>query len=350
MNRVIDGLEASDVGRRCLVTGGAGYLGRHLVAALRALGCEVRVLDVVPVEGDAVVGDVRDPRAVREAVDGVDVVFHTAAAMSFVGLARRATRTRVYGINVEGTRVVVAACREAGVERLVHTSSANVCIDREVIDADESTPYAASFVDLYGASKVAGERLVRAADGDGLRTVALRPGGIWGPGEGGYMVRKFLEQLVSGRLVATIGDGSAVADNTHVWSLTRAQLLAARALRTDPERVGGEAYFVTDDERINGVEWFRPLVEGLGYDFPRRRVPGRLMYAMAWLAELGHLLGAPEPALTRIGVLKLVRSSAFRIDRARAELGYAPLMRRDEGIAAHLDDYRALHDQLAQKA
>ncbi|MCB9680051.1 MAG: NAD-dependent epimerase/dehydratase family protein [Alphaproteobacteria bacterium] len=347
-----EGLSADAVGPVVLVTGAAGYLGGFLVAHLARLGCTVRAVDVVPlpdppagVHGEIV--DVRDVGALTAACAGVDTVFHAAAAMAFAGLVPSAVRARVMGINVDGTAAVIAACRAAGVRRLVYTSSANVVIDRELVEADETAPYAASFVDLYTASKVAAERQVLAADTPGgLRTVALRPGGIWGPGVGGYMIVTFLRQLAAGSFVATIGDGRAVVDNTYVLSLVRAELLAAAALGAETCAAGGRAYFVTDEERINGVAWFRPLVEGLGVRWPTRRLPGGLMYGVAWLAEVAHRLGAPEPPVTRIGVLKLVRSSAFRTDRARADLGYRPLVGSAEGLALHLDDYRATYAAL----
>jgi nucleoside-diphosphate-sugar epimerase len=351
------GLDAT-VGPRCLVTGGAGYLGRHLVRALSDLGCEVRSLDAAPWPEspaatpkpdrlDQRLGDVRDRHAVEAACQGIDTVFHAAAALSFAGLAPASVRERVSSINVGGTEVVIDACRAQSVGRLVYTSSLNVALDRELLEADETAPYAETWVDLYGPSKARAERAVLGADQPGgLRTTALRPGGIWGPGGGGYMIRAFLEQLAAGRFVATIGDGTAVVDNTHVHSLVRAELLAAQALATEPARAGGRAYSITDDERINGIEWFRPLAEGLGQPWPSRRVPGGLMYAVAWLGELAHLLGAAEPAVTRIGVLKLIRGSSFRIDRAREELGYEPLVGRDQGIALHLPDYRRTWERL----
>ncbi len=305
----------------------------------------MRSLDVVPLARDGVderAGDIRDRSVVRAACEGVDTVFHTAAVLTLLGVARERVRERVFSINVGGTDAVIDACRAAGVKRLVYTSSANVAIDREQIEADESVGYAQSFVDLYGESKVLAERAVLAAhEGDELRTAAVRPGGIWGPGAGGYMIDTFLDQLAAGRFVATIGDGRAVVDNTHVFNVVRGLLLAAARLDGDPETVGGQAYFVTDDERINGVEWFRPIVEGLGYTYPKQQLPGRAMYAVGWLSELAHFLGAPEPALTRIGVLKLIRASSFSIDKARRELGYAPLLQSADGIAAHLADYRA---------
>jgi 3beta-hydroxy-delta5-steroid dehydrogenase/steroid delta-isomerase len=272
-------------------------------------------------------------------------VFHAAAAMSFVGTGPTAARERVFSINVGGTRAVLEGAAAAGVRALVATSSANVVLDRELVEVGEEVPYASTFVDWYGESKAEGERLVRAADTPGgLRTVALRPGGIWGPGEGGLMITAFLDQLAAGRFVATLGRPDAVVDNTHVDSLVRAELLAARALRWTPDIVGGQAYFVTDDERLHGTAWFRPLVEGLGHRWPRARIPGRVAYALAWLGEQAYRLGGPEPVLTRIGVLKLDRSSALRVDRARRDLGYAPLWTRDTGLAAARDDHRALYE------
>ena len=353
MEAVLAGLTPA-LGPRCLVTGGAGYLGRHLGDALAALGCRVVLFDLrepekAPAGAEVVIGDIRDGDALRVACQGVDVAFHTAAAMCFVGMAPRSTRERVFGVNVEGTRNVIAACRAAGVGRLVHTSTANVACDGEILEADETAPYARRFVDLYGPSKVEAERMVREADtSGGLRTLSLRPGGIWGPGDGGYMVGAFLAQLARGRFVASIGDGRAVVDNTHVYNLVRAELLAADRLRDDPDGIGGRAYFVTDDERINGIEWFRPLVEGLGHRFPSRRLPGGLVYALAWLGEFAHRFGAPEPELTRVGILKLIHGSSFRIDGARRDLGYEPLLKRDAGIALHLDEYRALFDRMKE--
>lgn len=331
-------------GRTALVTGGAGYLGRHLTAALRHQGAHVRSLDLVPAPGatESAIGDLRDQATVRAAADGCEVVFHTAAALSLLGIAPRAVRDHLRGVNVTGTHHALAAARAAGARAFVYTSSANVIIDRPIHDEDESAPYASQFVDLYGATKVEAERAVLAADQPGgLRTAAVRPGGIWGPGDGGFMVRTFLRQLAAGRFVTTLGDPSAVVDNTHVDTLVLGELLAARRLLEAPDGVAGEPFFLTDDERLNGILWFRPITDGLGLPWPRWNLPGGLMYGVAWLGEVATLLGAPEPPVTRIGVLKLARTSSVRVDKARRVLGWAPQWTSPDGLRFHLDDYRA---------
>jgi 3beta-hydroxy-Delta5-steroid dehydrogenase / steroid Delta-isomerase len=322
-------LDPEKIGREVLITGGAGYLGKHLSKRLLDLGCEVRTFDRAAEGPDPrvrhFVGDIRDYAALREAARGVDAIFHAAAVIVMVGVARQETRRRAFDINVLGTEHVIRACRELGIGRLIYTSSANVLLDRAVVEADEDEPYAERFVDLYTETKVAAEKLVRAANGEGLATVSLRPGGLWGFDDESFMMKAFVEQLATGRFKALIGSGEAVVDNTHVENLVDAELLAAQALTERPSEVGGRAYHVTDDERLNGLEFFRPLVEAWGARFPTLRVPGGLMFTVAHLFEWMHFLrGGAEPPITRGGVYKLIRTSSLRVDRARRELGYAP--------------------------
>ncbi len=134
---------ADEVGRVALVTGGAGYLGRHLVARLVESGAEVRTLDIAPsapVDGvQAFLGDIRDYRSIRPAFEGVDVVYHTAALIELLAIYTSAYRRRVFDVNVLGTQQVIRACRDAGVSRLVYTSSHNVVIDREILEPPNAT-------------------------------------------------------------------------------------------------------------------------------------------------------------------------------------------------------------------
>lgn len=331
---------AERIGRQCLVTGGAGYVGRALVARLQAAGCAVRSFDVQPhrhAEGiETLVGDLRDAAALRQACVGIDTVFHTAALINTLSRYRAAERATVFGVNVDGTRNVLQAAAEAGVTTLVHTSSFNVALSAAAgnVAQDETAPYVAGAKDLYTLSKIEAERAALAADRPGgLRVCALRPGGIWGSDTGSLMIRSFLEQLAADKFKVLVGDPQAVTDNTHVDNLVDAELLAAVALRARPESVGGRAYNISDGEPMNGMAWFRPLVEGLGYAWPQRWLPMWLIRGVAHGAELAHWLGAPQPLLTVRGVNNLAESSRLSIERARRELGYAPRHAHANGIA-----------------
>jgi 3beta-hydroxy-delta5-steroid dehydrogenase/steroid delta-isomerase len=335
-----------------LVTGGNGYVGKHLIRRLLELGCEVRAFDLAPFAGDAraisIVGDVRRMSDIEPACEGVNTVFHTAAVINTLTLARPSVRRHVYSVNVLGTESVIRACRAAGVEKLIYTSSITVAVDGPIRGGDESAPYVGphGLRDLYSQTKSLAEKMVLEADDpEGLRTVAIRPGGVWGPGEGAIVVQDFLEHLAAGQFKAMIGNGRSVTDNVHVDSVVDAHFLAAQKLTDEPKRVGGQAYFVSDDEPINPVIWYRPIVEGLGYRWPRLHVPGPLAYGFAYLGELMHYFGGPFPMLTRRGVLAVTKDASFRIDKARADLGYAPRISSARGLPQLMDQFRTTHDR-----
>ncbi len=328
------------IGKTCLVTGGAGYLGRALVARLLDAGVAVRTIDLRPDAPDPraahTAADLRDYDAIARAFEGVDTVFHTAALISTVSAdeAQPGLRRMVYGVNVVGTENVLRAARAAKASAFVHTSSFNVVMDHPIDGGDESLPYATRSNDLYTVTKIAAEKLALGADdASGMRVCALRPGGIWGPGRGAMMIDAFVGELAKGAFKATIGNGATPLDNTHVENVVDAQLLAAKALRTKGTVAAGKAYFVTDDERFDAMAWFQPIVEGLGHPFPKVRVPGALMKKVAAALERAHHFGAPPPMITVRSIRNLTEGAHFSIARARAELGYAPRYRR-----AHIEN------------
>jgi 3beta-hydroxy-delta5-steroid dehydrogenase/steroid delta-isomerase len=332
---------------RCLVTGAAGYLGLHLVRELLARGHSVRAFDLAPValaheRLAAVAGDVRRSEDVRAACESIDTVFHTAAVLDFRGFATRAQRERSHAVNVGGTRNVLRAAAEAGVRRLVHTSSNNVTLDGPVIDGDETWPYARRPRDLYTETKILAEQAVLAANGQsGLLTCAIRPGGIWGPGEQ-LILPTIVEQCAAGRFVAVIGDGSALSDNTFIDNLVDGEIEAARHL-VPGSPVPGQAYFITDGHPINYFEFFRPLVEGMGFRFPTRRIPADLAFAFAAVWEFLHFaIRIPRPLMTRLEVRKIAVSHYNRIDKAHRDFGWKPVVGIDEATARALAYCREL--------
>lgn len=308
-----------------------------LVRRLLDEGYAVRVLDIashpeLDPRAELLQGDLRDRAIVARAVAGAGTVFHTASLIHLSGIASADTRKRVVDVNVGGTENIIAACRESKVSRLVYTSTNNVVFDREIVNGDENEAYATNYFDLYTETKIASEqRVLGASEASVLHTCALRPGGIWGPSAGGVMIDTVLDQIARGNFVARVGAGS-LADNTHVENLADAQVLAARALLNRPNTVSGQAYFITDDEPMDPVEWFRPLVEALGHKLPKLRLPGILMYGLAYGMEWAHRLGGPKPMVTRVEVLKVTRPHSFRIDKARQHLGYEPRIKSREGL------------------
>ena len=262
--------------------------------------------------------------------------------LEFLGFATRAQREESFAVNVRGVEHVVRACREAGVARLIHTSSNNVTFDDPVIDGDESLPYAANPKDLYTKTKILGEKTALAANGqEGLLTCAIRPGGIYGPGET-LVLPRVVEECASGKYVALIGDGTAMSDNTFIDNLVDGQIEAARHL-VPGSPLGGQAYYITDGVPINYFDFFRPIVEGLGFEHPKRRIPAAPLLALVTVWEFLHAtIKIPRPMLTPMELRKIVVSHYNRIDKARRDFGWVPKVSTDDAMERCLEHCRGL--------
>lgn len=337
----------TDLGR-CLVTGAAGFVGQHLVAALLGRGLHVRalvrntplIIDHPNLE--CFCGDIQNAARIREACEGVDTVFHTAAMIATLGgsAVTREYREQAYAINVTGTGNIVEACREKRVHRLIHTSSVDTCFNgTEDLHMDENTPYATRFFCLYTETKIKAEQSVLAANSPTLSTCALRPDGIWG--SGGIMLDTLAEQLNDGKMVARIGGMGGLHDHIHIDNLVHAHLLAADTLAPGSV-VCGKAYFVSDGEPARMFDFVRPLFEGLGYQVPARNIPAAPLRAMVTLWQWLHFkLGISEPIFTPHELNKLTISNVIHSDAARRDFGYVPVKSVAEGMAEAIAHYRA---------
>lgn len=318
---------------KALVTGGGGFLGGAVVTALLARGDTVTSL----ARGDyphlrdqgvrTVRGDLADPATARAAVEGVDVVLHVAAKAGIGGRAEDFRRS-----NVVGTRVLLEACRDAGVGRLVFTSTPSVVHSGgDLHGGDESLPYATSFDSAYPATKAEAERAVLAANGPGLATVALRPHLVWGPGDT-QLVPRILARARSGRL-RLVGDGSSVVDTTYIDDAARAHLDAAD--RVAPGAAcAGRAYFVTSGD----PRPIRELIDGIlragGLPPVTGTVPRPVAVGAGAVVETlwALLRRTDDPPMTRFLARQLATAHWFDIAAARRDLGYAPRVDLDEGF------------------
>ncbi len=298
--------------RLALVTGGAGFIGSHLVEALLARGRRVRVLDdfssghreFLPSHPalEVVAGDIRNPNVLQRAVAGVEVVFHQAALRS---VPRSVEDPFAYhDVNATGTMRLLLAAREAGVRRLVFASSSSVYGDQPVLPLhEEQRPQPIS---PYGASKLIGEHYcANFARHYGLETVSLRYFNVFGPrqdpnSEYAAVIARFILAGRRGEPLEVHGDGKQTRDFTYVANVVDANLAAAEA-----PGVAGEVFNVACGERLAVLEIATCLEEILGRGLPRRHTPPRR----------GD-----------------VRDTQADISRARARLGYAPAIGFREGL------------------
>ena len=344
---------------RVLITGGSGFVGTNFVRTLLDRGYRVRSFDQAPSPLPAhphlqtLQGDIRDTATVAAAVDGIDTVFHTAAVIDLAGgqAVTDRLRERSFGINVGGTENLVQAGRSAGVKRFVYTSSNSVVMGgKSISGGDETMPYTTKFNDLYTATKVAAERFVLSQNGvGGMLTCAIRPSGIWGPGDQ-TMFRKLFESVVAGHVKVLIGKESAKLDNSYVHNLIQGFILAAEHL-VPGGTAPGQAYFINDGEPINMLEFARPIMTAVGQHWPRLRVSGRLvrdtMIVWQWL----HFrFGIHKPLLEPGAVERLYLDNYFSIDKARRDLGYQPLFTTEQATADCLPYYAELFSKVKAEA
>ncbi|MBI3552656.1 MAG: NAD-dependent epimerase/dehydratase family protein [Elusimicrobia bacterium] len=319
---------------RALVTGGGGFLGAALLRRLVEGGAELaRSLsrgsypELEKLGVDCVRGDVCDGAAVAKATAGVDTVFHTAGKVGLWGRYQD-----YHAANVEGTRLLLEACRTAGVRSLVFTGSPSVVFDGGDVDGwDESAPYPARFDSFYSQTKAEAEKLVLEADGPRFHTVSLRPHLIWGPGDR-HIAPRVIARARAGQL-RRIGGLNKKVDTTYIDDAVDAHLLAAARLDGDLG-VGGRAYFISSGDPRPLWDVIDGMLGAAGLPPVVKSVPLSAAKAAAWACEGAYrLLGIEsEPRFTRFLVTQLTTAHWFDISAARRDLGYRPRVRLEEGL------------------
>lgn len=316
---------------KVLLTGSSSLLGAQTVRAMVERGDTVAVLQRRPSEVAGELGltqhlgDVLDEQVVAAAVAGADTVIHLAARVGVVG-----TRRQFFDTNVVGTRIMLAAAKQAGVQRFVFVSSPSVAHTGRAIagcGAQPADPRHAK--GEYSKSKALAEREVLAADGAGITTIAVRPHLVWGPGDT-QLVGRIIERARQGRL-ALVAGGRPLIDTTYLDNAVDALVAAA-----DRAAAGhGRAFIVSNGEPRTVDEMIARICEAAGERPPERSVPRAAAWVAGAAAEAAWKVAGrdDDPPMTRFLAGQLGTAHWFDLRETREVLQWQPTVSLDEGFA-----------------
>jgi 2-alkyl-3-oxoalkanoate reductase len=312
---------------KVIVTGCGGFLGSEIVRQL--IDCGHRVVGIARSESRQLVdrgmieqrGDLTDVDFVRQTIRDADAVIHTAARAGVWG-----RREDYDAINHVATRHVIDAARRGGVDKLVFTSSPSVTFaGKHQSGVNESEPYPERHLCHYSETKMLGEQAVILADcSGGLRTVSLRPHLIWGDDDP-HLIPRLIARAKSGRL-RIVGDGTNKVDTVHVVNAAAAHLDALKVLSSDPDRIGGRCFFISQEEPVVLWDWVESLCRLHGVQPPTKRISLAAAWRLGATFETVYRMTGrqSEPPMTRFVAAQLALDHYFDISAARNLLGYEP--------------------------
>lgn len=333
-----------------LLVGGSGFLGLHLVQEFYKVEPrpKITVFDVRPLPSplasyftfksldiEFIKGDITSADDVNGAISssGCSVVVHSASPVHGLG-------QEIYEkVNVQGTKNLIKCCSAAkAVKALVYTSSAGVIFNgQDIHNADESWPIPEVPMDGYNETKAIAEAAVLDANNSSLRTVALRPAGIFGPGDR-QLVPGLLNVSRLGQSKFQIGDNNNLFDWTYAGNVAHAHVLAAEKLLQGDKNVEGKKFFITNDAPTYFWTLARTVWKADGHIDSYNIVLSRpVAIAIGYLLEFFSKLVGKEPGLTPFRVKIVCAYRYHNIARAKEFLGYKPLVGLEDGINYTLD-------------
>jgi nucleoside-diphosphate-sugar epimerase len=314
---------------RCLVSGGSGFLGSHLVEALVRRGDRVRVLvrrtskteHLEKLGVELSTGDLSEIHSLRNATQDIDKVFHCAALAADWGRWQDFEMT-----NVAGTRNLLRAALDRGVDKFIHISTTDVYgYPNSPVDETASFRFRGW---PYGDTKIKAEQAVwEYHQGHGLPISIIRPINIYGPRSETFVLE--IAQLLKKGSMVHIGKGLKSAGLVYVSNVVDVILLAA-----DKDISIGQAYHASDGSNVTWPQYVNLLADIIGAPHPRISIPYRPAYFIGWLMEkiYGVLGTKSRPLLTRMAVELVGTDQGFSIEKAQKDLDYAPSVDFDDGM------------------
>ena len=321
---------------KVLVTGGTGFTGKALVKRLLDMGHEVVSLDykeglkTEEIRGwgaKVVIGSVTDRQVVRESLPGVEIVHHLAAAFRELDVPN----SYYDQVNIGGTQVVLEEALAVGVKKFIYCSTCGVHGNVDHPPADETAPIQPA--DYYQRTKYEAEPLVKAFCGKGLETVILRPAAIYGPGDPERFQMIF--RRVNQGTFPMFGSGKTYYHPLYIDNLIDAFILAM-----EPGKGVGEAYLIADEEYVEIEDLVKRTAKALGKEV---KIPHFPVLPLVLAGHLCEKLCKPfhiSPPIFPRRVDWYRQNRAFRIDKAKKDLGYQPKVDLDSGLKRTGDWYR----------
>lgn len=321
---------------KVLVTGGSGFLGLAIVRKLVARGDEVASLSrhksphIERLGVRQFASEISDFNTVRAASAGMDAVIHTAAKAGVWG-----SYNEYYSANVLGTEAVIAACVSQNISTLVYTSSPSVVFDgKDQEGVDETTPFPEKYLASYPATKAIAERLVTGCNIPQLKTVALRPHLIWGPGDN-QLVPRIVMMGRAGKL-RLVGNGGKLVDAVYIDNAADAHIVALDRLYNHSlsHSINRKVYFITNHEPLPMKQIVTSILRSASIDVELKSVPEKPAFLVGVALEwAGRLTGKKsEPRLTRFTARQLATAHWYDNTAAIRDLHYKPSISMAEGF------------------
>jgi len=313
---------------KILVTGGTGFTGAALVLRLLSAGHSVRSLDYqkgiawdkLEKEGaELIVGSVTDKAIVDKSMENIDMVFHLAAAFRELNVPEK----HYHDVNVNGTRNVLEAAVKRNIRKFVYCSTQGVHGHVSNPPGDENSPIAPA--DYYQQTKYEGELVVQEFMKQGLNAVIIRPTAIYGPGDPGRFLMIF--RWAKKGYFPMFGSGKTFYHPVYIDNLVDGFMLTM-----DPEKGSGQTYLIADEEYLPINELVRKTGDAMGIRVRIIHLPIMPLVMAGHVCEkiFKPINWTPPLFPRRVDWFRQVR--AFKIDKAKRELGYKPSVGIDEGL------------------
>jgi nucleoside-diphosphate-sugar epimerase len=318
-----------------LVTGGTGFIGRHLIDTLIARGDIVRALvrqtsNTKPLKAlnvELVVADLRNSESIDHVMQGVDRILHLAAAPDW------STNKEHWNTNYLATKNLLEAALKWKINRFVHCSTVGILGFADESPLDESSPYAPSPYSPYCITKCEAEKEARAYSRKGLSVTVVRPAQVYGPRDKGTLGLGFT--WIQRGLFPLIGGGKALLQPIYVQDVVDAIILAMEV-----NKALGQTYNIAGEKILSFKELFSIITNAFGTTSQKLNLPRSVAWTLGYLFEAKTRLFGGYAFLTRFRVECATRNMIYDISKAKEELGFSPKVGIEEGVKRTVQWYR----------